>query len=316
MGSENDLKDHYGATLELLSQSDRYLFDQQRIGFYWNDDPACKKQFDLEEDKRYLLMLNGLNSVESHIELSEDLYEIEDLMYIINTQVCRGTPRWGQRANSVVFTHNQPALVFMLEAGALANPETDGRDWRLALFAQIVEILQEREDSIVNFVPILAHSDREDEGQLTYNWSLAEAMKIDDSDLPHIYMFEPTVMKAVPYPEKLDHVENFNPNVVLSWAENAKFETDLERLNLDMQELLAQEGEKDIDKAEFEEYREFLQEQILELELRSVDSKKELDKLKKSIDKKGNSFAEEYEDYQDAAELHVARIGLVMMEEL
>lgn len=75
-------------------------------------------------------------------------------MYMINSQVCKGTPRWSQRAKNVIFEHHQPALVFMLEAGALTNPETDARDWRLSLFAKITEWMQEY-DNVV-YLPVIA----------------------------------------------------------------------------------------------------------------------------------------------------------------
>ena len=44
-----------------LSQIDRYTFDQQRIGFYWNDDKECFKQYNLDEEKMYLLMETASN---------------------------------------------------------------------------------------------------------------------------------------------------------------------------------------------------------------------------------------------------------------
>ena len=43
MGEATDLADEGGNLLGRLSQIDRYTFDQQRIGFYWNDDKECFK---------------------------------------------------------------------------------------------------------------------------------------------------------------------------------------------------------------------------------------------------------------------------------
>lgn len=63
---------------------DKFSYDQQRVGFYWNDDPECKKEFGLEEDKDYVLMLNGINSMESHIDLSEVNIDPDELMLSIN----------------------------------------------------------------------------------------------------------------------------------------------------------------------------------------------------------------------------------------
>jgi len=161
LGDEKDLANHNGEMLSLLSQIDRFTYDQQRIGFYWNDEPECKKQFDLEEDKPHLLMLNGLNSIESNIALTGEYHDPYDLMYMINTQVCKGTPRWSQRSNSVIFDHNKPALVLMLEKDAFVDEKTDSRDWRIALMAKITEWVQEYDN--IEFLTVIAHQDREDE---------------------------------------------------------------------------------------------------------------------------------------------------------
>lgn len=58
--------------LALLSEMDRYHFEQQGVGFYYTEDKECWKKFGLDEKKNYLLMLNGHNSIESHIEIEEN----------------------------------------------------------------------------------------------------------------------------------------------------------------------------------------------------------------------------------------------------
>ena len=103
MGSEEDLAKHNGEMLALLSMTDRFHFDQQRVGFFWNDEPECRTQYGLSEDKKYLMMLNGLNSLESHLELTGEHHKIEDLLYLVNLNLIKGTPRWSQRANYVIF---------------------------------------------------------------------------------------------------------------------------------------------------------------------------------------------------------------------
>ena len=96
----------YARMLEGLSLFDKYNFDQQKVGFFWNNDPECKKEFGLDEEERYLLMLNGINSIESHFHFEPlTYYSAETLMMEVNVQVCKGTPRWSQRASSVVFEH-------------------------------------------------------------------------------------------------------------------------------------------------------------------------------------------------------------------
>ena len=53
-------------------------------------------------------------------------------------------------------------------------------------------------------------------------------------------MFDPHSLKTVPYPEKLEKVEDFNPEVVFAWAELTRVETDLERVKKDTVELDAE----------------------------------------------------------------------------
>ena len=50
LGSKEDLDGENGKLLTLLSQIDRFSFDQQRLGFYWNDDKECWKKYGLDED--------------------------------------------------------------------------------------------------------------------------------------------------------------------------------------------------------------------------------------------------------------------------
>jgi hypothetical protein len=63
-GPGEDLKE--GGIAEILvnvSMVDRYNFDQQRVGFYYNNEPECLKENDLEQDKRYIVFYNGENSI-------------------------------------------------------------------------------------------------------------------------------------------------------------------------------------------------------------------------------------------------------------
>ena len=120
LGSEESLKGDHAMMLQTISQLDRFNFDQQRIGFYTNFDKECWKKYGLETDNNYLLMLNGLNSIESHLVLDEEVFQLpHELLYAINLQIQKGTPRWSQRTYNVIFDHMNPALVLMLPAGAL-----------------------------------------------------------------------------------------------------------------------------------------------------------------------------------------------------
>ena len=95
-----------------------------------------------------------------------------------------------------------------------------GMEELIALFAKVTEWIQEYEN--VQFVPVIAHSDRNDDDAAQYVWSLADLMDIDDGDLPHIYLLDPHTQKSIPYPTKMDKLEDFSPEVVFAWAEYEK----------------------------------------------------------------------------------------------
>ena len=52
-GDAADLKgEEYGALLESMSMVDRYQYDHHRVGFYYNADPACREETDLDPEKK------------------------------------------------------------------------------------------------------------------------------------------------------------------------------------------------------------------------------------------------------------------------
>ena len=85
LGDVENLEGEHGKLLTQLSLKDRFIFDQQHLGFYYNDDPECRKKYDLDETKNYLLMLNGVDAMASHVELVKVTESMpNDLMYTIN----------------------------------------------------------------------------------------------------------------------------------------------------------------------------------------------------------------------------------------
>jgi len=110
---------------------------------------------------------------------------------------------------------------------------------------------------------VIAHEDREDADAAHYVWSLAELMQVDNADLPHIYMLDPFTHKAVPYPTKMDQIEDFSPELILAWADMVKAETDLERVKNDLKEADAElaKGTEEDDELILKEYITHLQTQ-------------------------------------------------------
>lgn len=136
MGPVEDLqKDGEAYLLNEMSMMDRYHYDQQRVGFYYNDDPECLKEHDLDAGMRYIVFFNGLNSIPYHLTLEEDNISYDQLMFTLNTSIVKGTPRWSQRSYSSLFDFWMNGIVFMMEEGALLKSEESGKDWRTALMA-------------------------------------------------------------------------------------------------------------------------------------------------------------------------------------
>ena len=140
--------------LETLSMVDRYSYDQSRAGFYYNSDPECRKEHDLEADKNYVVFFNGLNALPQHLEWDLDSVTYDQLLFTLNTSIVKGTPTWSQRSYSALYDYWMNGIVFLVEEGAIYNhdPENYAKDWRMALMAKLTEYMQEN-DSL--YVPIV-----------------------------------------------------------------------------------------------------------------------------------------------------------------
>ena len=65
------------------------------MGFWYNEDPECRKARQLDEDKKYLVFFHGENSVPFILEVGEDKFDLPRLMHEVSVGVVKGTPRWG-----------------------------------------------------------------------------------------------------------------------------------------------------------------------------------------------------------------------------
>jgi len=74
---------------------DRYNFDEQRVGFFYNADPECRKARDLDPKKKYIVIFNGENSIPSILEFGKDNIDLNRLFYEVTVGSVKGTPRWG-----------------------------------------------------------------------------------------------------------------------------------------------------------------------------------------------------------------------------
>jgi hypothetical protein len=59
-------------------------------------------------------------------------------LFLVNTSVVKGTPRWGQRAHSSIFDFYQNGLVYMMKS--VESPEELAKDWKVQGLARIPEM--------------------------------------------------------------------------------------------------------------------------------------------------------------------------------
>ena len=211
--------------LEKVSMIDRFNYDEQRIGFYYNQDPACRAQFEIDGVEDALVSFNGYNSVPQVI-FDDGSVEIDlkFVLYTLTVAVQKGTPRWGQRAHSAIFDFYQNGLIYMV--GEKPTAETHEEDWRMQLMARIIEQAQEGQ---TDFVPIVSSLD-EDQAFLRVP-HLAEMIGVKDAnDLPHFYLLHAATDAVVPFPEQLEDVAAFSPELIRIWARLTSIDQDIELL--------------------------------------------------------------------------------------
>lgn len=132
--------------------------------------------------------------------------------------VCIGTPRWSQRSYDVIFNYMLPAIILMLPQGGITDYDPKSRDWRVALFAKVTELISQQDEKEFDFIPVIATDDRQDKLPSKFIWSLADFMKVKKEDLPQFYVLDPYSQKATPYPVKLLKMEDFSAEIIFSWA--------------------------------------------------------------------------------------------------
>ena len=118
-------------SLNDASMIDKYKFDIQRTGFFYNEDPECRKERELEGDKPYIVWYNGVNSVPFIIEIADEPISLHRVLYETTIRSVLGTPMWGQRANSALFDFYQNGLIYMMPE--MIEPEKMLEDWRVML---------------------------------------------------------------------------------------------------------------------------------------------------------------------------------------
>ena len=191
---------------------DRYEFDEQRIGYFYNSDPECRKARDLDEDKSYVVFFNGEESIPYILEVTEEGIETSRLLYENAVRAVNGTPMWGSRAKSAVFEYNANALIYMTPEQQTTEEMTS--DWRFMLMVKVIEMIQENDTS---FVPILTPHKMEPEDKMLVP-QLSDTLGIMIEETPNFWVLNPFTEQVVMNPEPLDDINNFSPELILLWA--------------------------------------------------------------------------------------------------
>jgi|Transcript_10855 hypothetical protein len=129
---------------------DRFKYDEQRVNFFYNSDPECRRLRDLDPEKGYIVIYNGENSIPFILELGKDEISLRRLIFEVTVSVVRGTPRWGQRGHSAVFDHFMSALIYMIPEHR--KPEEMQHDWQVMLMVRMIEMIQEQQTGFVPFI--------------------------------------------------------------------------------------------------------------------------------------------------------------------
>ena len=139
-GPESDLEK--GGDAELVTQlsvMDRYNFNEQRASFGVNDSPDCRKQFDLDENKRFIAFLSENEAIPNIMTIGEDEISLNSLNFALTTTIVKATPRWGQRAFSAFFDWKQNGIIYYMPD---VTKEDLSNDWRVTLMISIKEWIQ------------------------------------------------------------------------------------------------------------------------------------------------------------------------------
>ena len=89
---------------------------------------------------------------------------------------------------------------------------------------QVIQIIHEIDQS---FVPVLTPWKMLPEEDMLVP-QLSDILEIDISETPNFWVFNPAVEKYAKYPEPLDNINNFSPEVIYLWSLKAILELEIE----------------------------------------------------------------------------------------
>ena len=96
---------------------------------------------------KYIVIYNGENSIPNILEFGKDNIDLHTVFFEVTVGVVKGTPRWGQRANSAIFDFLENGLIYMMPK--MLEPEEMMKDWRVMLMVRITELIQENRTGFI-----------------------------------------------------------------------------------------------------------------------------------------------------------------------
>jgi len=166
------------------------------------------------------VFLNGDNTEEEVLTFGEHDISLQQLIFTLNTQMVKGTPRWGQRAFSSIFDFRLSAVIYMISDFVSAEQVED--DWRIDLMVKVNEFIQSHNTL---FIP-LVWSWASDQNKRLQVPSLSSILGNEKEDLPQIYVFSPMAHETRAYPEALE-LETMSPELLMLWAKKTTLEIEV-----------------------------------------------------------------------------------------
>lgn len=171
-----------------------------RVAFHYNEDPKCRKAYDLDPEKTYIAFFNG-DTQPQIMTVNEDYITLEQMKFTLNTSIVKGTPQWGQRAFNTMFEMQQNAVIYYMPEGETMH--TIRSDWRVMLMAKINEWMQ---TNSALFIPIVQTWEADSSETLMVP-TLRKVLKIESQgELPHLFIYHARSDTVMRYPEILHNV--------------------------------------------------------------------------------------------------------------
>ena len=163
--------------------------------------------------------------------------------------------------------------------------------------ARITEMTQEQD---TGFVPIVSLY----ENTNPYVPGLAQMMQVDKESLPNFFVLHPMTDQLVKYPEPLEDIKKFSPEMMLTWARAVALSFELEKFAYDIKEAKLRE---DISDEQKEQVVEILAGYLTDTQKQKAEMKESLNQIKEGL-KTENLFADAQEHHVEITRDHMERI--------